>query len=322
MQLRQIVQKKNAVWLLLGLLLVQISSLLMLGLTWPSQSSAVTFSLLVPQDELSYWQSLTESFDRQNADIQIKLAEGAYSPSQIQTIYSADLQSDRPQYDLIYMNLVWLPEFASHGWLSDLTPQIDSEALSEFLGSEVEMGRYQKRLYRLPFRASIGVMLVNQLLAGSSVPATFAALFDISRALQQQGQWGYLWQGQEDESLIANFVEVLDGYGGFWIDPATQSVGLDQPEAIQAVQFLRETLVQGISPPTVIGDDAQDSFIQFQRGNTAFLRTWSQFWQRANAASAPLHNQVRLATTLALPGRVRRACRGGWGFAIAKKQVI
>jgi hypothetical protein len=38
------------------------------------------------------------------------------------------------------------------------------------------------------------------------------------------------------------FVEVLQGYGGFWINPTTQEVGLDKPEAIAAVRFLAAPL--------------------------------------------------------------------------------
>ncbi|MFE4107364.1 extracellular solute-binding protein [Almyronema epifaneia] len=317
---RQIVSKKVLMRLLLGLLLVQVISLLGLGLSWPRQPAEVPLAMVVPQAEMPYWQTLVDAFEAENANIHIELTTGSYTPEQIEAIYSADLQTSTPRYDLVYLDVTWLPGFASRGWLQDLTPQITAAALSEFLGSEVEMSRYQKQLYRLPFRADIGVMLVNQqLVAPVNLPTTFAALLQVSRSLRQQRHWGYLWQGRADESLVANFVEVLDGFGGFWIDPATQSVGLNQPEAIRAIQFLRNTLVLEASPPTVIGYEEQTSFTQFQLGNTAFLRIWPQFWQQANAANSPLHNQVGLSATLALPGRVRRACRGGWGLAIAQK---
>ncbi|NEQ32473.1 MAG: extracellular solute-binding protein [Leptolyngbya sp. SIO4C5] len=310
---------KTAIWLLLGLLLVQVLSLMGLWLTWPGQSAGVTLSLMVPQAEVLYWEPLIEVFEAENKDIQIELAAGAYTPEQIQTIYKADLQTDQPRYDLVYMDAVWLPGFASQGWLQDLTAQVSSAALSEFVSSEVDLGRYQKQLYRLPFYADIGVMLVNQALVNPvGLPTTFNALFDVARSLQPPEQWSYLWQGQAGESLVANFVEVLDGYGGFWIDPATQSVGLNQPEAVRAVQFLQDTLTRSLSPRTVLGYAEQASFEQFQTGNTAFLRIWPQFWQRANAVDSPLHDRVGLSTTLALPGRVRRGCRGGWGLAIAQ----
>ncbi|HBY79945.1 MAG TPA: ABC transporter substrate-binding protein, partial [Cyanobacteria bacterium UBA11148] len=47
----------------------------------------------------------------------------------------------------------------------------------------------------------------------------------------------YLWQGKQYEGLAAMFTEVLEGYGGFWVNPDTLEVGLDQPEAVQAVEF-------------------------------------------------------------------------------------
>jgi multiple sugar transport system substrate-binding protein len=42
------------------------------------------------------------------------------------------------------------------------------------------------------------------------------------------------------------FLEVRKGNGGFWIENG--EVGLDKPEALQAVKFLRTTIEQKISP--------------------------------------------------------------------------
>ncbi|NEQ28568.1 MAG: extracellular solute-binding protein, partial [Microcoleus sp. SIO2G3] len=54
--------------------------------------------------------------------------------------------------------------------------------------------------------------------AGYEPPETFEELVNISQDLQgkKAARWGYVWQGRQYEGLSAMFVEILDGFGGFW----------------------------------------------------------------------------------------------------------
>jgi multiple sugar transport system substrate-binding protein len=140
------------------------------------------------------------------------------------------------------MDVIWVSEFADKDWLMDLSNRISQKELTKFLESDVAAGRYKSRLYRIPYRSDIGLLYYrNDLLdkARFQPPETFQQLLQISQKLQKQGaaKWGYLWQEREYEGVSAMFVEVLNGYGGFWINPATREVGLDRPEAIAAVRF-------------------------------------------------------------------------------------
>lgn len=47
------------------------------------------------------------------------------------------------------------------------------------------------------------------------------------------------------------FVEVLEGFGGFWVNPNTLELGLDKPETLKAIAFLKETIQEKISPAGV-----------------------------------------------------------------------
>ena len=141
-----------------------------------------------------------------------------------------------------------------------------------------------------------------------------------SQAVQAQSPvpWGYLWQGREYEGLVANFVEVLAGYGGFWIDPSTGEVGLDRAAAIAAATFLADTIRAGVSPQLVTSYGETESFNQFLDGQSLFLRSWPYFWQQANESDLALQGQIGLASVVAAADRTPQACRGGWGFGIAQ----
>ncbi len=91
---------------------------------------------------------------------------------------------------------------------------------------------------------------------------------------------------------MANFVEVLAGYGGFWIEPSTGSVGLDQAAAIASPTFLADTIRQGVSPQMVTSYGETESFGQFWGGkayscetgplfgneHTRLIRRWRDRW--------------------------------------------
>lgn len=304
-----------------GLLAIfQIAVLLTLLLTFPNQH--VTLAFVVPAPEATLWLPLVEEFQQQNPDIQIQLSLNNYTTNEVEAIYTSDLEAGEPRYDLIYMDIIWVPRFVTAGWLRDLSDLISQEELEPFLQDDVAAGRYQGGLYRIPFRSDAGVLYYRQDLlkqANRQPPETFEELLQISQELQQQqlARWGYVWQGQDYEGLVAMFIEVLEGYGGFWVNPETQAVGLDQPAALEAVRFLSRTLEQGVSPSSVTNYDEESSFQEFQQGETVFLRNWPYIWARAQQVDV-LRNNVGIKPMVHAPGYSSKACRGGWGFGIAQ----
>lgn len=316
------VSSRLAIAFLAGLLLVQLLGLAVWWVRWPSLGPT-PLSFVVPLDEVAAWQPLVDAFREQNPDIRLELAERNYDTDQTKAVYAEDLSRGSPQYDVVYMDVVWLPWFASEGWLQDLSDLLPEEDLAKFLPSELAAGRYQDNLYRLPFKADLGLLFYNQALMaelGVEPAQTFEELLAQSQRVQAQSQvpWGYLWQGRQYEGLVVNFVEVLAGYGGFWIEPSTGAVGLDQAAAIAAATFLADTIRQGVSPPLVTSYGETESFSQFLGGQSLFVRNWPHFWKRANQNDSPLAGQVGLASVVAAAGRAPQGCRGGWGFGIAQ----
>ncbi|MBE9160344.1 ABC transporter substrate-binding protein [Nodosilinea sp. LEGE 06152] len=316
------IPNRLAIAFLAGLLLVQLLGLAVWWASWPPVVPT-TLSFVVPSGEAATWEPLIANFREQNPDIRLELVQGDYDTDEAKAIYSADLRSRRPKFDLVYMDVVWLPWFASEGWLQDLSDLLSEEELAKFLPSELAAGRYQDTLYRLPFRADLGLLFYNQALMadlGVEPAQTFEALMAQSQRAQALGlvPWGYLWQGRSYEGLVVNFVEVLAGYGGFWIEPSTGAVGLDQAAAIAAANFLADTIRQGVSPQLVTSYGETETFSQFLAEQSLFVRNWPYFWKRANQNDSPLAGQVGLASVVAAAGRAPQGCRGGWGFGIAQ----
>jgi multiple sugar transport system substrate-binding protein len=233
------------------------------------QSSAqkeITLCFAVPENELTDWEQLTEKFNNDNeGKIKIGLHGKSSKSSELKELYSKSLNPQHEnndtnrkchknsKYDLIYTDIVWLPEFAKN--LLPLDEDFKEGELQDFLKTEIYNGKYppennpnktSPKLYRIPFRTDVGVLYYHkELLGKEKVPTTFNELLRIATDIRKKRQnVQYLWQADQ-EGLVAMFVEVLDAYRGFWIKG--EEVGLGNSEAINAVKFLRRTIDQEIS---------------------------------------------------------------------------
>ena len=284
----------------------------------------VTLTLLMLAPEVQAWNEvLIKNFEKENPGIRVQIIEGPNASDLYENLYtSAFILGDSP-YDLINMDVVWAAKFAAAGWLQDLSNRLNNEELKAFLDKDVEAGRYEGKLYRIPLRSDAGMLYYRKDLleqAGLQPPETFDELIKIAQELQTKkaATWGYVWQGRQYEGLSAMFVEILEGFGGFWVNPNTKEVGLDQPEAIKAVEFLKSTIQKGISPAGVTTYQEEETRRLFQNGDAVFLRNWPYVWPLAHEDSSKVKGKIGIKPMIYAPGGKSGACLGGWGLGIAK----
>src|SRR6478672_6116062 len=284
----------------------------------------VTLNLLMTAPDAQPWQQgMVKDFEAKNPGIRINIIEGPNATNLLEDLYtSAFLLGDSP-YDLVNMDVIWTPKFAAAGWLLDLTDRISPAELAAFSPKDVEGGRYQGKLYRIPIRSDVGMLYYRQDLlqaAGYQPPETFEELISISQALKKAGKvdWGYVWQGRQYEGLVAMFIEVLEGYGGFWVNPNTLEVGLDSPATLNAIAFLQDTVKENVSPPGVTTYQEEETRRFFQSGKAAFLRSWPYVWPLANQENSAIKGKIAIKPMVHAAGKTGGACLGGWGLGISK----
>lgn len=279
--------------------------------------------LMTAQDAVPWKQGILEDFQAKHPGIQVNIVEGPNTVNLLEDLYtSAFILGDSP-YDLVNMDVIWTPKFAAAGWLLDLTDKISPDELAEFSPKDIEARRYEGKLYGIPVRSDVAMLYYREDLlqeAGFPAPQTFADLIKISQTLQKQNKatWGYLWQGKQYEGLIAMFMEVLQGHGGFWVNPENLEVGLDKAETIQAINFLKQTVKDKISPSGVTTYQEEETRHIFQSGKAVFLRNWPYVWPLANKDNSPLKGKIAIKPMLATPDNKGGACLGGWALGISK----
>jgi multiple sugar transport system substrate-binding protein len=278
--------------------------------------------LLLPATERSAWQPIAERFAALHPGLRIELAEGPNSTDMRESLLSTSLLARDPTYDLLYLDVTWTAKFAAAGWLRDLSSDFDDQARARFLPPALGAGIYAGRLYRIPIRTDAGCLYYRLDLltaSGQEPPTTFTDLLAVARRLASPPErYGFVWQGKQYEGLVCTYLEILTGFGGFWIDPATQRVGLDEPPAREALHFLLTCARPGgISPPGVLGYQEEESRRMFQDGRAVFLRNWPYAWRLAQREDSPLRGRIGAGPMVAADGGRRAATLGGWGLAIS-----
>ncbi|MEB3214987.1 MAG: ABC transporter substrate-binding protein [Nostocales cyanobacterium 94392] len=284
----------------------------------------VVLNLLMTAPDAQPWrQGIIKDFEAKNPGIRINIIEGPNATNLLEDLYtSAFILGDSP-YDLVNMDVIWTPKFAAANWLLDLTDKITQQELAAFSRLDVEGRRYKGKLYAIPMRSDVGMLYYREDLlkeAGFNPPESFDDLVKISQSLQEKGKvnWGYIWQGKQYEGLSAMFVEILEGFGGYWVNPETLEVGLDQPETLAAIEFLKNTIQIGISPPGVTTYQEEETRRIFQNGNSAFLRNWPYVWSLANTESSPIDGKIAIKPMVHTKNVNSGACLGGWALGISQ----
>jgi multiple sugar transport system substrate-binding protein len=294
-------------------------------------SNVVDLTLAVHTGEQKTWNDLAEKFRQtpgnENISLQIK-------------VFHNDFKREAKNSHLVYTDIIWLPEFVESGIImpinTNLIQKFGVSTVDElvtkggFLETEIEHGKYQppdkpKQLYRIPFRTDMGVLYYRKDLLtkyAKSVPHNYNELIKIAKEIQNshRTKYGYLWQGT-GEGAATMFLEVLHGHGGFWVkDRETdinKKVGLADPEAIDAIKFLRKTLHEKIS-----NRDFNETYTDkyFMEGEAVFLRSWVNVWNKVQDNSeSPVKGKIEIMPMVANISDAWTSCQGGWGLALSKK---
>lgn len=286
-----------------------------------ARADATVLRLLVPAAERPAWQPIATAFAAAHPGIEVELVEGPTNTDLRESLLSTSLLARDSTYDLVYIDVTWTPKFAAAGWLRDLSLDFDAAHRRRFLDPALAAGIFRGRLYRIPVRTDAGCLYYRTDLlaeAGLEAPETFEELIGAAQHLDDPPErWGFVWQGKQYEGLICNYLEVLSGFGGSWIDTASGRVGLDEPPARAALRFLVDCIAPGgISPPGVASYQEEEARRLFQDGRAVFLRNWPYAWRLSQKPDSPLRGKVGARSMVAAPGGRPVSTLGGWGLGV------
>jgi multiple sugar transport system substrate-binding protein len=224
-----------------------------------------------------------------------------WSTDEQHQFYVINLEGGSPGFDVMMLDVIWVPEFARAAWLLDLTPFLAPDELAPHFPAAVATATYNGRIWAIPWIMNVGLLYYRtDLLAkyGLRPPETYPELVaQVRRILAGERDprlHGFLWQGKQYEGLVVNVLE------GLWAN-GTRLVGEDGtifpgPErAEEVLAFLRMLLETGVSPPWVAAADEELTRRAFGDGHALFLRNWPYALDLFEAPESPVRGKVGIA---------------------------
>jgi multiple sugar transport system substrate-binding protein len=115
--------------------------------------------------------------------------------------------------DVIEMDTIWTAQFASAGWVEDLTNQVTDAIKKDVPQSAFSAVTYEGKVWGMPWFNSAKHLFYNAKLlkdAGfDNPPATLDEFAQQAKALTKEGQWGSVWSWKQSEALICDWVAIM-----------------------------------------------------------------------------------------------------------------
>ncbi len=265
---------------------------------------------------------LLEQFQRENPDIRVKDETLPATTDQQHQFYVINLEGRSSDFDVLSMDVIWVPEFARAGWLRDLSHLIPPEERAGFFDGPIQAVTFDGSVFAAPWYIDAGLLYYRKDLLdkyGFSVPETWQELVRIASSITEKepGIYGFIWQGKQYEGLICNVLEYMWGNGGDAV--AEGKVVIDSPENREALRFMRRLVYDyRVSPELVTTAIEETTRHIFGSGKAVFMRNWPYAWNIFTAPDSPIREKVGVAVLPAFAGHVPASTLGGWQLGVNK----
>ncbi|RJP69902.1 MAG: ABC transporter substrate-binding protein [Candidatus Abyssobacteria bacterium SURF_17] len=286
------------------------------------KEEGVTISFLDTEDKNGAWAEVIATFEAMNPGSKVRLIEGPASTDTRESQYATSLLARDSTYDLIYLDVVWVPKFSANGWLVPLDEYFPPALQEEFLPGDIQASTYAGHIWRIPIRSNGGMLYYRKDLLESAnlePPRTFEELVDISQKLQNPPDvWGFVFQGKQYEGLTCVFLEILRGFGGDVLSPDGRCV-FDSPESVATLTWMRDAIFQErIVPEAVRTYEENESLVSFLSGKSIFMRNWPYAWKVCNEEGSEIGGKVGIIPMPHVPDQSSSSTSGGWGFGVSQ----
>jgi multiple sugar transport system substrate-binding protein len=215
----------------------------------------------------------------------------------------ANLQAKSDAYDVMDLDVVWMAEFASAGWIIPLPAS--KFPLQDFLRPAVATAMYQGRLYAVPDYSNADLLYYRSDIlakAKQKPPTTWAQLQSLAlKVAPKYHLGGYAATLAPYEGLTVNFAEAVQSAGGSILSPDGTQVTVDSPQAVSGLDFLVNGLRQGWIPTADLGYEEVSAQQAFEAGKFLFLNDWPDVYAAASQPG-PGNKVVGKFGVVALPG--------------------
>lgn len=193
-------------------------------------------------------------------------------------------------YDVILGDCIWPAQFAKAGIVLDVTDRVNELDLDDIYQGALDATKYEGKYYGMPWLNDVKYMFVNMELlkqAGiEAAPTTWDELIADAKACKEQGICEFPIVGcyAQAECLICDYTCIAGSFGGSFVDENNNPT-LNSAENVAALEFMAQTLKDGLCNPKSLEMIEDDVLSTFAAGNAVFAINWTYQYASMNDES-------------------------------------
>jgi multiple sugar transport system substrate-binding protein len=246
-------------------------------------------------------QSVADEFNAANPGIKVELEFVSYDALHDKIVTS--MATNPPPYDAILSDVIWYPEFVKSGYLADVTDRVTDDEKNNIFQSAWNVVTVDDKEYGMPWLLDTKYLCFNQDMlkqAGfDKGPTTWEELAEQAKAIKDKGivEYPIVWSWAQQEAAICDFVALVYGNGGQFLDDAGKPV-FNNEAGVQALQWMVQTIDDGLTNPSSITYVEEDVRNVFSSGGAAFALNWLYMYDLANLNKdeSQVTGQVQIST--------------------------
>ena len=291
-------------------------------------SSPITLHFVTwKADHPQAWDEAIQRFEQAYPHVRIKREIAPHSSTAYHDLLTQKLRNRDGSLDLFFMDVIWPAEFAASGWALPLDDYFPHGEREKFLPATIASGVYRHRIYGVPSRIDSGMLYYRKDLLekyGFSPPSTWNELVRQAQTILEGERTthpllrGYSGQFKQYEGLVCDMLEFVGSHNGSFLTEDGRRSNLTAPESMQAVQFVREQIIQRLATPAALTYQEPESLAVFSQGKAVFHRNWPYAWGLTNdPRHSKIVGKVGVTTLPHFSGGRSTSTLGGWLYGIS-----
>lgn len=291
---------------------------------------AVTVKVLAMQqagytpDEMD---EIAARFTADNPGIDVEVSYLSYDELYDKLVTS--MSGAKPAYDVFLVDDIWYAQFASAGWLLDVTDRIPQDVHDSIFDAAWDITTVDGKIYGMPWMLDQEMFFYNtEMLEAAGYdapPTTWEEMEEMGMKMKEMGlvEYPIIWSWAQAEASITDFVALLYGNGGEFFDENNQPA-FNNERGVQTLAWMVDSIEKGITNPSSIASVEEDVRSVFSQGKAAFAMNWSYMYELAqfNEEESQVTGKVGLALMPVFEqgkaeGIVSSTIDGSMGFSIA-----
>jgi multiple sugar transport system substrate-binding protein len=263
-------------------------------------------------------EGITAEYEQKNPDIDVQTEYVSYEALHDKIVTAAASKSGA--YDVVLVDCIWPAEFASAGFVLDVTDKVSDDMRKDIWPGALEAATYQGKLYGMPWLNDVLYLYYNEDMlkaAGfTEPPKTWSELEEMGQAAVDKGlvEYPFIEYFKQEEGLTIAYAYYLAAFGGKFFDENNMPA-FNSPEGLAALQYMVDGMKNGMYNPASLESTYEEVRRAYSQGEALFSVNWTY---QLNLSNDPAESQIAGKSKLALmPGEQEPSATINGGMALS-----